>query len=64
MFSRLPFEELKTLKFVTEKAKEVKPKRKYTKKKKEEEKAAEEPMEVIPAEELYPEKIKVEESRD
>jgi hypothetical protein len=64
MFSRLPFEELKTLKFVTEKAKEVKPKRKYTKKKKEEEKAAEEPMEVIPAEELYPDKIKVEESRD
>jgi hypothetical protein len=64
MFSRLPFEELKTLKFVTEKVKEVKPKRKYTKKKKEEEKAAEEPMEVIPAEELYPEKIKVEESRD
>jgi hypothetical protein len=59
MFSRLPYEELTTLKFVTDKPKEVKPKRKYTKKKKEAEKAAEEPLEayednnaeVVPADE-------------
>ena len=44
MFSRLPYEELTTLKFVTDKPKEVKPKRKYTKKKKADEKAAEEPQ--------------------
>lgn len=35
LFSKLSYEELKTLKFVTEKVKEEKPKRKYTKKKKE-----------------------------
>jgi len=34
LFSKLSYEELKTLKFVTEKVKEEKPKRKYTKKKK------------------------------
>jgi hypothetical protein len=45
MFSRLPYEELTTLKFVTEKPKETKPKRKYTKKKKEVEREAEEPLE-------------------
>ena len=44
MFSRLPYEELVTLEFVTQAKKEVKPKRKYTKKKKEAEKAAEEPQ--------------------
>ena len=36
LFSRLSYDELKTLKFVTEKVKETKPKRKYNKKKKEE----------------------------
>ena len=35
LFSKLPYEELVTLKFVTEKVKEEKPKRKYTRKKKE-----------------------------
>ena len=44
LFSRLPYEELVTLKFVTEKPKEDKPKRKYTKKKKEAEKAQEQPQ--------------------
>ena len=42
LFSKLSYEELKTLKFVTEKVKEEKPKRKYTKKKKVTEKAQEE----------------------
>ena len=44
LFSRLSYEELATLKFVTEKPKEAKPKRKYTKKKKEAEKAQEQPQ--------------------
>ena len=44
LFSRLPYEELVTLKFVTEKPKEDKPKRKYTKKKKEAEKVQEQPQ--------------------
>jgi hypothetical protein len=44
LFSRLPYDELVTLKFVTEKPKEDKPKRKYTKKKKEVEKAQEQPQ--------------------
>lgn len=35
LFSKLPYEELLTLQFVTEKVKEEKPKRKYTRKKKE-----------------------------
>ena len=35
LFSKLPYEELVTLKFVTEKVKEGKPKRKYNRKKKE-----------------------------
>ena len=62
MFSRLPYEELVTLEFVTQAKKEVKPKRKYTKKKKEAEKAAEEPLESI--EGVDPEEIKIEENRD
>ena len=44
LFSQLSLEELKTLKFVTEKVKTEKPKRKYTKKKKEAEKAQEVPQ--------------------
>lgn len=44
LFSRLSYDELLTLKFVTEKPKEDKPKRKYTKKKKEAEKAQEQPQ--------------------
>jgi hypothetical protein len=44
LFSQLSLEELKTLKFVTEKVKTEKPKRKYTKKKKEAEKPQEEPQ--------------------
>ena len=44
IFSRLPYEELQTLKFVTESVKNEKPKRKYTKKKKEVEKPKEEPQ--------------------
>ena len=62
MFSRLSYEELTTLKFVTDKPKETKPKRKYTKKKKADEKAAEEPLESI--EGVDPEEIKIEENRD
>ena len=45
LFSQLSYDELTTLKFVTEKVKTEKPKRKYTKKKKEEEKPQEEPIE-------------------
>ena len=41
LFSKLSYEELQTLKFVTESVKKDKPKRKYTKKKKEAEKAQE-----------------------
>ena len=44
LFSRLPYEELQTLKFVTESFEKDKPKRKYTKKKKEAEKPKEEPQ--------------------
>jgi hypothetical protein len=44
LFSRLPYEELQTLKFVTESFEKDKPKRKYTKKKKEVEKPKEEPQ--------------------
>ena len=44
LFSRLSYEELQTLKFVTESVKKDKPKRKYTKKKKEAEKPQEEPQ--------------------
>jgi hypothetical protein len=43
LFSRLSYEELMTLKFVTEKPKKEKAKRKYTKKKKEAEKEEEVP---------------------
>ena len=42
LFSELSYDELVTLKFVTEKPKEAKPKKKYTKKKKEAEKTQEE----------------------
>lgn len=45
LFSELSYDELTTLKFVTEKVKNEKPKRKYTKKKKEAEKLQEEPIE-------------------
>jgi hypothetical protein len=44
LFSRLPYEELQTLKFVTESFEKDKPKRKYSKKKKEAEKPKEEPQ--------------------
>lgn len=44
LFSRLPYEELQTLKFVTESFEKDKPKRKYTKKKKVAEKPKEEPQ--------------------
>lgn len=44
LFSELSYDELVTLKFVTEKPKEAKPKKKYTKKKKEAEKTQEEPQ--------------------
>ena len=44
LFSRLSYEELTTLKFVTEKPKKEKAKRKYTKKKKEAEKEEEVPQ--------------------
>ena len=44
LFSELSYDELTTLKFVTEKVKIEKPKRKYTKKKKEAEKPQEEPI--------------------
>ena len=44
LFSELSYDELTTLKFVTEKVKTEKPKRKYTKKKKETEKPQEEPI--------------------
>ena len=44
LFSRLSYEELMTLKFVTEKPKKEKAKRKYTKKKKEAEKEEEVPQ--------------------
>ena len=44
LFSKLSYEELQTLKFVTESVKKDKPKRKYTKKKKEAEKAQEPPQ--------------------
>ena len=64
LFSRLSYEELATLKFVTEKPKEAKPKRKYTKKKKEAEKPKEEPIEYINVEGVDLEKIKIEENRD
>lgn len=51
LFSRLSYDELLTLKFVTEKPKEAKPNRKYTKKKKEAEKAQEQPKTETNAEE-------------
>ena len=44
LFAELSYDELTTLKFVTEKVKTEKPKRKYTKKKKEVEKPKEEPQ--------------------
>jgi hypothetical protein len=44
LFSQLPYEELQTLKFVTENVKKDRPKRKYSKKKKEAEKPKEEPQ--------------------
>ena len=64
MFSRLPYDELVTLEFVTQAKKETKPKRKYTKKKKEAEKPKEEPIEYINVEGVDLEKIKIEENRD
>jgi hypothetical protein len=62
LFSRLPYEELVTLKFVTEKPKEDKPKRKYTKKKKEAEKAQEQPQ--TDTEGIAPESIRVDKLED
>ncbi len=59
LFSKLTYEELSTLKFVTDKPKEVKPKRKYTKKKKVEEKAPEVPK-IESEEENITEEIKEE----
>jgi len=55
LFSRLPYEELQTLKFVTEGVKKEKPKRKYTKKKKEAQKEKEKPIETV--EGVNPEEI-------
>lgn len=59
LFSKLTYEELSTLKFVTDKPKEVKPKRKYTKKKKVEEKVPEVPQ-IESEEENITEEIKEE----
>ena len=55
LFSRLPYEELQTLKFVTESVKNEKPKRKYTKKKKEAQNEKEKPIETV--EGVNPEEI-------
>lgn len=63
LFSRLPYEELQTLKFVTESFEKDKPKRKYTKKKKEVEKPKEEPQ-IETVEGVNLDEIKVEENKD
>ena len=62
LFSRLPYEELVTLKFVTEEAKKEKTKRKYTKKKKVAEKTQEEPQ--TDTEGIAPESIRVDKLED
>jgi hypothetical protein len=63
LFSRLSYEELQTLKFVTESVKKDKPKRKYTKKKKDAEKPQEEPQ-IETVEGVNLDEIKVEENKD
>ena len=62
LFSKLSYDELVTLKFVTEEAKKEKPKRKYTKKKKVAEKTQEEPQ--TDTEGIAPESIRVDKLED
>ena len=62
LFSKLSYDELVTLKFVTEEAKKEKPKRKYTKKKKVAEKTQEELQ--TDTEGIAPESIRVDKLED
>ena len=63
LFSQLSYEELQTLKFVTESIKKDKPKRKYTKKNKEAEKT-QEPPQIESIDGVNEDEIKIEENRD
>ena len=63
LFSQLPYDELKTIKFVTESVKTTKGRKKNIKKEKEAEKA-QEPPQIVSIEGVNEDEIKIEENHD